>query len=110
MKQIPNSKFQILPEGVLAPQGWQAAATCAYIKGSTGSKLDVGLLASNRDCAAAGVFTQNQVKAPPVRWCQQHLPRRNIRAIVANSGNANACTGEQGCQDAAAMASAAAQS
>ncbi|HLY66769.1 MAG TPA: bifunctional glutamate N-acetyltransferase/amino-acid acetyltransferase ArgJ, partial [Chloroflexota bacterium] len=56
-----------------------------------------------------GVFTQNQLRAAPVRWCQQHLPARNARAIIANSGNANACTGEQGFRDAAEMASAVAQ-
>lgn len=94
--------------GVLAPRGWKAAASCARIKGSTADKLNLGLLASDRDCAAAGVFTQNQVAAAPVIWCRRLLPSGNIRAIVADSGNANACTGEQGLRDAAEMASAAA--
>lgn len=95
--------------GLLTPRGWKAAATCAHIKGSTADKLDLALLASERDCAAAGVFTQNQVRAAPVRWCQRLLPASNIRAVVANSGNANACTGEQGLRDASEMASGAAQ-
>lgn len=90
--------------GLLAPQGWKAAATCAHIKGSTGDKLDLALLVSEADCAAAGVFTQNKVAAPPVRWCQRLLPAANIRAVVVNSGNANACTGEQGWHDTADMA------
>lgn len=94
-----------IPGGVLAPRGWQAAATCAHIKGSTGDKLDLGLLVSEADCAAAGVFTQNKVTAAPVRWCQRLLPAANVRAVVVNSGNANACTGEQGWRDAAEMAS-----
>jgi glutamate N-acetyltransferase/amino-acid N-acetyltransferase len=94
--------------GVLAPRGFQAAAGCARIKSSSGDKLDLALLASDFDCAAAGVFTQNQVRAAPVRWCQQRLPSQNIRAVIVNSGNANACTGGQGFRDAAEMASLAA--
>jgi glutamate N-acetyltransferase / amino-acid N-acetyltransferase len=90
----------------LTPRGWRAAATCANVKGSTPDKLDLGLLVSDTDCAAAGVFTQNQLRAAPVRWCQRLLPSAGIRAIVANSGNANACTGEQGFRDASDMASA----
>jgi glutamate N-acetyltransferase / amino-acid N-acetyltransferase len=90
----------------LTPRGWRAAATCANVKGSTPDKLDLGLLVSDTDCAAAGVFTQNQLRAAPVRWCQRLLPSTGIRAIVANSGNANACTGEQGFRDASDMASA----
>jgi glutamate N-acetyltransferase/amino-acid N-acetyltransferase len=94
--------------GLLAPRGWSAAATRANIKGSGGEKLDLALLVSERDCAAAGVFTQNQLRAAPVRWCQQLLPAPNMRAIIVNSGNANACTGEQGHRAAADMASLAA--
>jgi glutamate N-acetyltransferase/amino-acid N-acetyltransferase len=94
--------------GLLAPKGWKAAAACANIKGSTADKLDLGLLVSDTDCSAAGVFTQNQVRAAPVRWCQQLLPAANVRAVIANSGNANACTGEQGYRDAADMAGEAA--
>lgn len=94
--------------GLLAPRGFRAAATCAHLKGSTGEKLDVALLASDTDCATAGVFTQNQVRAAPVRWCQGRLPAGDIRGIIVNSGNANACTGEQGFRDAAEMASLAA--
>lgn len=94
--------------GVLAPRGFSAAAVCAHIKTSTGDKLDLALLASDSDCAAAGVFTQNQVRAAPVRWCQQHLPSASMRAILVNSGNANACTGADGYRDAAEMASLAA--
>jgi glutamate N-acetyltransferase / amino-acid N-acetyltransferase len=99
-----------IPGGLLAPQGWRAAAGSANVKGSTPGKPDLGLLVSDRDCAAAGVFTQNQLRAAPVRWCQQLLPAGNVRAVVANSGNANACTGEQGARDAAEMAALAAAS
>ncbi len=98
-----------IPGGLLAPRGFQAAAGCAHVKGSSGDKLDLGLLVSELDCAAAGVFTQNQVAAAPVHWCRRLLPAANIRAVVVNSGNANACTGQQGGRDTADMASAAAQ-
>ncbi|HVA26297.1 MAG TPA: bifunctional glutamate N-acetyltransferase/amino-acid acetyltransferase ArgJ [Chloroflexota bacterium] len=94
-----------IPGGLLAPKGWSAAATRANIKGSGGDKLDLGLLVSDTGCAAAGVFTQNQLRAAPVRWCQRLLPAADVRAVVANSGNANACTGEQGFRDASDMAS-----
>jgi len=97
-----------IPGGLLAPKGWQAGVTCANIKGSTPDKLDLAILVSDSDCAAAGVFTQNQLRAAPVRWCQQQLPAKNIRAVIANSGNANACTGEQGFRDTAEMVSLAA--
>ena len=98
-----------IPGGLLAPKGWTAAGTCAHVKGSTGDKLDVGLLASDYDCAAAGVFTQNHFQAAPVQYSKRHLPSRNVRAIVADSGNANACTGEQGLRDAELMARTAAE-
>ena len=94
--------------GLLAPQGWRAAAGSANVKGSGPGRLDLGLLVSDSDCAAAGVFTKNQLRAAPVRWCQQLLPAGNLRAVVVNSGNANACTGEQGARDAAEMAALAA--
>ncbi|MHB8620982.1 MAG: bifunctional glutamate N-acetyltransferase/amino-acid acetyltransferase ArgJ, partial [Chloroflexota bacterium] len=94
--------------GNLVPKGWRAAASCAHINGSTGDKLDLALLASDRDCTAAGVFTRNQVKAAPVLWCQRQLPSTRVRAVVANSGNANACSGEQGERDTFRMAELAA--
>lgn len=103
-----EKRIREIPGGLLAPKGFRAAATAAHIKSSTGDKLDLALLASDSDCATAGVFTQNQVRAAPVRWCQQHLPSSAIRAIVVNSGNANACTGERGFRDTAEMASLAA--
>jgi glutamate N-acetyltransferase/amino-acid N-acetyltransferase len=103
------SGVRVIQGGLLAPKGWKAGATCAHVKGSTGDKLDVGLLASDYDCASAGVFTQNHFQAAPVQYSKRHLPSRNIRAIVADSGNANACTGEQGLRDAELMARAAAE-
>lgn len=72
------------------------------IPGST--RLDLALIASDRPCAAGAVFTQNRVCAAPVRVCRQHLAASPVhRAILANSGNANACTGSRGMADAQQM-------
>src|SRR5436305_7060476 len=67
-------------------------------------RLDLALIVSERPCAAAGVFTQNRVCAAPVRVCRERLPSGEARGVVICSGNANACTGEQGLRDARRMA------
>ena len=96
--------------GVCAPLGFRASAAAAGIRGDgDGSRLDVALIVSDQPCTAAGVFTRNLVKAAPVVISQLTLRRHGpIRAIVVNSGNANACTGPQGFRDALRMATAAA--
>jgi glutamate N-acetyltransferase/amino-acid N-acetyltransferase len=66
-------------------------------------RLDLALVVSDRPAAAAGVFTQNRVCAAPVKVCRERLPRADARGIVICSGNANACTGEQGMRDARRM-------
>src|SRR5262245_21492555 len=83
---------------IVIPRGFRASAVKAGIKPSGG--LDLALLAADGDCAAAGTFTTNRVCAAPVRWCRDHLPADDIRAIVINAGNANAATGEQGLANA----------
>ena len=67
-------------------------------------RRDLAVIVSDRPAAAAGVFTQNRVCAAPVRVSRERLPRADARAIVVCSGNANACTGEQGLADARRMA------
>ncbi len=62
------------------------------------------LIVSDGPAAAAGVFTQNRLTAAPVHLCRERLPREDARGIVICSGNANACTGEQGLADARRMA------
>jgi glutamate N-acetyltransferase/amino-acid N-acetyltransferase len=79
----------------------------AGIKPSGG--LDLAVLVANEPCAAAGTFTTNRVCAAPVRWCRDHLPASDTRAIVINAGNANAATGRQGEANAARTAEAAAR-
>jgi glutamate N-acetyltransferase/amino-acid N-acetyltransferase len=64
------------------------------------------LIYSDVPCSSAGTFTTNRVKAAPVKVTQAHLRRGDLRAIIANSGNANACTGMQGIHDARAMSKA----
>ena len=67
-------------------------------------RRDLAVIVSDTPAQAAGVFTQNQVCAAPVQLSRQRLPRSDARAIVVCSGNANACTGEQGFRDAERMA------
>src|SRR5205809_2376036 len=72
-------------------------------------RLDLALVVSDTPAAAAGVFTQNQVRAAPVHVCQERLPARDARGIVICSGNANACTGQRGLDDARRMTTVAAE-
>ncbi len=73
------------------------------------SRLDLALVVSDRPATAAGVFTQNRVVAAPVKLCRERLPRDDARGIVICSGNANACTGQRGLDDARRMAAVAAE-
>src|SRR4051812_44269511 len=68
------------------------------------NRRDVAVIVSDSPASAAGVFTQNRVCAAPVQVSRARLPRADARAIVVCSGNANACTGEQGLADARRMA------
>ncbi len=95
-------------------QGFRAAATACGLKTSSvmgASSLDLALVLAEGPCAAAGVFTTNRVKAAPVLYDQETLARNpgGIRAIIANAGNANACTGPRGMDDARQMAALTAQ-
>jgi glutamate N-acetyltransferase/amino-acid N-acetyltransferase len=70
--------------------------------------MDLAVLAAEGPCAAAGAFTTNRVCAAPVKWCRERLPAEDIRAVVVNSGNANAATGAEGVQGTAHTAASAA--
>jgi glutamate N-acetyltransferase/amino-acid N-acetyltransferase len=94
--------------GVTYAHGFRAGAAKAGVKHGRPERLDVALIVSERPCVAAAVFTTNQVIAAPCVVTRAHVGRGPLRAIVVNSGNANACTGEQGERDAIAMAEAAA--
>ena len=99
--------FAIAPatRGVTAPQGFRSAALHCGIKATAGA-LDLTVLAADGNASAAGIFTTNLAQAAPVIVSRRHLERsRGIaRAIVVNSGCANACTGTQGMADADRMA------
>ncbi|MGW1870786.1 bifunctional glutamate N-acetyltransferase/amino-acid acetyltransferase ArgJ [Streptomyces mauvecolor] len=88
---------------VTAAKGFTAAGSAVGIKKNGNPDL---ALVVNRgpSFAAAGVFTSNRVKAAPVKWSQQVLKGGRVRAVVLNSGGANACTGPQGFQDTVATA------
>jgi glutamate N-acetyltransferase / amino-acid N-acetyltransferase len=78
------------------------AGVACGIKAS--QKTDLSLVVSHLPAVAAGVYTENLVCAAPVVWDRNHTPGDGIRAVVINSGNANACTGERGDKDTARMA------
>ncbi|HEX6968594.1 MAG TPA: bifunctional glutamate N-acetyltransferase/amino-acid acetyltransferase ArgJ [Micromonosporaceae bacterium] len=88
---------------VTAPKGFRAAGVAAGLK--SGGARDVALVVNDGPMTAvAGVFTTNRVKAAPVRWTQQVVSGGVVRAVVLNSGGANACTGPLGFQDTHATA------
>ena len=89
--------------------GFTVGAAAAGVKSGTPTRTDVALIVSDRPCSAAGVFTTNEVIAAPCVVTRRHLENGQLRAIVVNSGNANACTGTDGEQHAVMMARAAAQ-
>ncbi len=82
----------------MIPRGFRFSAAEAAIKKP--GRLDLGLILSESDAAVAGVFTRNRVTAAPVVLCRERLGRGKARAVLVNSGNANACTGRQGLEDA----------
>jgi len=95
--------------GVTAPAGFLAGSVYCGVKEGNASKEDLAMIFSEVPAVAAGTFTTNKVKAAPVLASMQHLRAAGARAIVANSGNANACTGEVGREAARRMCRAAAK-
>jgi glutamate N-acetyltransferase/amino-acid N-acetyltransferase len=95
--------------GVTSPLGFLAGAARAAIRESPPDKLDLGLLYSLQPCAAAALFTINRVRAAPIVVSERHLADGRARAVIVNSGCANASTGERGLGDAEEMARLAAE-
>ena len=95
-----KSAFTKIKGGVCAPRGFHAAAVSAGIKNPDDPRLDLALIHSTSPCAAAGTFTTNRIKAAPVKVTQAYIKADKVQAIVANSGNANACTGVEGLSEA----------
>ncbi|MBQ1970880.1 MAG: bifunctional ornithine acetyltransferase/N-acetylglutamate synthase, partial [Treponema sp.] len=99
--------MEFIEGGVTAPKGFYANGILSGIKAGR-TKEDTALIVSEVQCNAAGVFTQNKVKAEPVKLSMLRLRRGKAQAVIANSGNANACTGDNGANVAVRMAHAAA--
>ncbi|MBI2948484.1 MAG: bifunctional glutamate N-acetyltransferase/amino-acid acetyltransferase ArgJ [Verrucomicrobia bacterium] len=106
-----KSGFKQIPGSVTAPQGFLASGVFCDIKrlgtgkgSNQGKKRDLALIVSEVPATVAGLFTTNQICAAPVKVCLEHVKQGTARAIVVNSGNANACTGKQGLKDALEMA------
>jgi glutamate N-acetyltransferase/amino-acid N-acetyltransferase len=89
------------------PKGFRLGGVYCGIK-RYADKLDLSLLVSDRPCTAAGVYTTNLVFAAPVKWDRGLTPATDVRGVVVNSGNANACTGDRGDKDCRRMAELAA--
>ena len=100
-------KFFENGDGLTEPRGFFCSGVHCDVKEKKDGKLDLGVVYSKKPCSAAGVFTTNDVKAAPVLYSQELLadPSAKFHGIVANSGNANACTGDQGYSDSTKMAS-----
>ena len=103
-----NSSLEI-PGGITAPQAFTAGSLFAGIKPTNPSKPDMAFIFSTVPAVAAGTFTTNTMKAAPVRVSQANIRSAETRAIVANSGNANACTGVVGIDHAKRMTKATAK-
>ncbi len=100
--------YTTISGGVCAAQGFRAAGLHVGVKTHNVNKKDVALIVSDAPCTAAAVFTKNVVKAAPVLVTKAHLEKGGIRAIIANSGNANACA-PNGEENAVRMCAAAAK-
>ena len=111
-----KNSFRRIAGSVCAPRGFKAAGVFCDIKrigtgkgSEKGEKLDLALIVSDVPAAVAGMFTTNQVCAAPVKISERRASGKRARAIVVNSGNANACTGARGLADAELMTEIAAK-
>jgi glutamate N-acetyltransferase/amino-acid N-acetyltransferase len=95
-----------IPGGITAPAGFLAGSAYCGIKATNPDRPDIALIYSPQPTIAAGTFTTNKVKAAPVRVSLQHLRSPDVRVIIANAGNANACTGAAGIETAKRMTKA----
>jgi len=102
--------FSKIEGGITAPRGFRASAVWSGIKPEASERGDLALLVSDSPAVAAATFTTNKIKAAPVRVSAAHLRSNDTRGIIVNSGNANACTGSTGIQNAKRMVGAVAHS
>ena len=113
---MSKKSFKEIPGSIVAPQGFLAGGVFCDIKrlgtgkgSEKGKKRDLALIVSEVPATVAGLFTTNQICAAPVKLCLARVKNHRAQVIVANSGNANACTGKQGLSDAREMTEIAAQ-
>lgn len=97
-----TSTLSFMSKALHVPSGFKFAAVHCGVK-QDASKEDLTLVVAERPAVGAGVYTQNLVCAAPVTIDKQRTPAANVRVVVVNSGNANACTGERGFADAIRM-------
>ncbi len=111
--QTTTDRTYATPEGSQGPLTWISGGGVTSAAGFTAAGIhcglkrrskDLALLVSDRPAAVAGVLTRNQVQAAPVHYCREVLAGGVAQAVVVNSGNANACTGDHGMDDTRAMA------
>ena len=104
---IPPAKQKYVPDSGSYPRGFAASGIHVGVKATNTHLPDLALIASETPCSAAAVFTQNKFQAAPVLVSKETIQQRNgegIRAIIINSGCANAVTGKGGLADAHEMA------
>ncbi len=104
-----SKKVKVIEGGICAPKGFHSAAMSCGIKNPAVERLDLALIYSEFPTVGSAVYTQNQVCAAPVRLSSSNLKTAEPRAIIVNSGNANACTGHAGMVNARAMSTATAK-
>ena len=92
----------MIKSGITAPIGFRAAGVACGLKKN--QELDLAILVSDNTAQAAGIFTTNVVKGHSLQWTKKNIQNGVARAVVINSGCANACIGAQGDEDSAAMA------
>ncbi len=100
-----GKKVKLVKGGLCAPKGFKVSAVSCGIKNPAVERLDLALIYSEHPTVGSAVYTQNEVCAAPVRLSSSYLKSADPRAIIVNSGNANACTGHDGMLKARAMAS-----
>ncbi len=97
MNKNPTIGIKAVSGGVVAPAGFIAGGVFCGVRGSAGR--DLGLLLSGRKCVSAAVFTRNEFKGAPLAITKETVEGGDVKAVVVNSGNANAATGKQGLED-----------
>jgi glutamate N-acetyltransferase / amino-acid N-acetyltransferase len=108
MNKDSTNRIKSLPLGVTAASGFVAAGVACGVRDA--GRRDLGLLFSELPCETAAVFTRNAVKGAPLVVTREAVEKGGVRAVIANSGNANAATGQRGIEDARAMQALGAES